>query len=309
MAERDQVESLDAIIEAILAGRPQPPVVDADLAMLAATAVDLRDMPRPDFKNELRRRLMPSVTAAKPGLHSVVPYLVVKNADGVIDFMRRTFGGQLHGRFARPDGTVQHAEVQIGDSMIELGEGNEQYPAAAMAIHVYVDDVEATYRRALDAGARSEYAPTDQFYGDRDAMVWDASGNQWHIAQHKAAPKPPNYRDVTPFIHIRGTDKLIEWLKKAFNGIEVGRYVHEGLIAHAVVRLGDSIVEMGEHAGTFKPLPTHVHLFVDDADAVYQQALDAGATVLYPIADMPYGERSGGVTDPFGNQWFIATPK
>ena len=66
---------------------------------------------------------------------------------------------------------------------------------------------------------------------------------------------------------------------------------------------------MGEGPGHWKPLPAHIHLFVGDSDAVYAQALAAGATVLYPIEDMPYGERSGGVTDPFGNQWFIATPK
>ena len=73
--------------------------------------------------------------------------------------------------------------------------------------------------------------------------------------------------------------------------------------------IGDSVIEMGEHAGEWKPKPAHIHLFVPDADAVFARALQAGATVLYPIADMPYGERSGGVTDPFGNQWFIATPK
>jgi len=308
VAERDAVERLDAIIEAIVSGRPQPQVVDADLAMLAAVAADRREMPRPEFKNELRRTLMPTAEA-KPALHSVVPYLVVKSGDRIIEFMQRTFGAQLHGRHPRPDGTVQHAELQIGDSLVELGEGTAQFPPQSMAIHVYVDDVDATYKRALEAGAESMYAPTDQPYRDRDAIVIDESGNHWHIATHKEAPKPPSYRSVTPFIHIRGTDRLIEWLKKAFDGEELGRFVHEGLIAHAVVRIGDSIVEMGEGPGHWKPLPAHIHLFVGDSDAVYAQALAAGATVLYPIEDMPYGERSGGVTDPFGNQWFIATPK
>ncbi|HEX9160938.1 MAG TPA: VOC family protein, partial [Thermoanaerobaculia bacterium] len=73
--------------------------------------------------------------------------------------------------------------------------------------------------------------------------------------------------------------------------------------------VGDSVIEMGEAHGEWKPMPAAVHLFVPDADAVFRSATEAGATVLYAVANQPYGERAGGVTDPFGNQWFIATSK
>lgn len=309
VAERDVIERLDEMIGAILAGRRDTPVVDADLAMLAAVAADLRDLPRPDFKTKLRRQLMPNVEV-KEELHTMTPYFVLKGADRVIQFLREAFGAELRGRYTRPDGSVMHAQLKIDDSFIELGEANEQYPSAAMAIHLYVDDADAVYTRALAAGGTSLRPMTDQFYGDREGSVTDPAGNFWYIATHKATgSRPPGFRTITPFIHVRGVDRLMEYLKTAFDAVELRRYEADHLIAHGAMQIGDSVIEMGEGAGEWKPKPAHIHLFVPDADAVFARALQAGATVLYPIADMPYGERSGGVTDPFGNQWFIATPK
>jgi PhnB protein len=309
VAERDAIERLDEVIGAILAGRRVTPVIDSDLATLAAVAADLRELPRPEFKSQLRRQLMPNVTVREE-FQTMTPYFVVDGADRVIQFMRDAFGADVRARFARPDGTVMHAAVKIGDSMIELGDGGEKYPPAAMAIHVYVDDADAVYAQAIAAGGTSLRPMTDQFYGDREGSVTDPAGNFWYIATHKATgSKPPGFRTITPFVHVRGVDRLMEFMKNAFGAVELSRFAPENLVVHAVMRIGNSLIEMGEGAGEWKPKPAHVHLFVSDADAVYARALKAGATVLYPIADQPYGERSGGVTDPFGNQWFIATPK
>lgn len=125
--------------------------------------------------------------AVKPipdGYHSVTPYLSVKDAAGLIDFAQTAFDAAVLFRTDRPDGTVGHAELQIGDSRVMVSEACEQWPSMPAALYLYVNDTDATYRRALDAGATTVMEPADQFYGDRNAGVKDAFGNCWWIATH-----------------------------------------------------------------------------------------------------------------------------
>lgn len=117
------------------------------------------------------------------GYHTVTPYLTVKNAAGLIDFMKQAFGATEEFRMNGPDGAVGHAEMKIGDSMIMLGE-NPMGPQMPAAIYLYVDDCDATFQRALAAGATSERDVADQFYGDRQGGVRDKFGNLWWIATH-----------------------------------------------------------------------------------------------------------------------------
>jgi len=125
--------------------------------------------------------------AVKPipeGYHTVTPYLVVEGAAKLIDFVKAALGAEERMRMAQPDGTIMHAEVAIGDSVIMLADaGGENQPMPAM-IHLYVEDADAAYQRALQAGAISLREPADQFYGDRSAGVRDAFGNQWWLATH-----------------------------------------------------------------------------------------------------------------------------
>jgi PhnB protein len=103
--------------------------------------------------------------------------------------------------------------------------------------------------------------------------------------------------------------ELINFLRQAFGGEEIYRaQTPEGGIPHAQVRIGDSIVALAGGHGPYTPMPSTLHLYVPDADATYEQALRAGATSIQPPANQSYGERNAGVTDPFGNRWFIATP-
>ncbi len=118
------------------------------------------------------------------GFHSVTPYLVVSGASQVIEFLKRTFDAREVSRHTHTDGSVRHAEVQIGDSMLMIGEGGEQWPAMPSGLYVYVEDVDATYKRALEAGATSIAEPKDQFYGDRNSGVKDSAGNTWWIGTH-----------------------------------------------------------------------------------------------------------------------------
>jgi PhnB protein len=125
--------------------------------------------------------------AVKPipeGYHTVTPYLIVEGASDLIDFMKQGLGAEERMRMPQPDGKIGHAEMQVGDSVIMLSDANPDFPAMPAMIHLYVDDADAVYKRALAAGAMSVREPADQFYGDRSAGVKDAFGNQWYLATH-----------------------------------------------------------------------------------------------------------------------------
>jgi PhnB protein len=247
----------------------------------------------------------------REGFHSLQPYLVVDGAARLIDFMRVAFGAEEKLRVPTPDGKIMHAEVRVGDSIVELADGNDRYRSSTAGLHLYVPDADSVYRRALDAGGVSMTQPVDQPYGDREGGVKDPSGNQWWIATHKGAGyMREGMRSVTPFLHPRGAGELISFLERAFGATVLAKEQSpEGTVHYASVRIGDSALEMGEAHGQYQPTPVSLHLYVPDADAVYQQALAAGATSQQPPADTNYGDRSAGVTDPFGNSWFIATYK
>ncbi len=118
------------------------------------------------------------------GHHTVTPGFAVPNAGKVIDFLERAFGGKVVDRYDGPNGIVFHAEVLLGDSAVMLGSGQPGEPERPASLSYYVDTGEAvdtTYRRALDAGARSVMEPKNQFYGYRSACVQDAGGNRWTI--------------------------------------------------------------------------------------------------------------------------------
>jgi uncharacterized glyoxalase superfamily protein PhnB len=124
------------------------------------------------------------------GYHTVTPYLVVHGAAQVLEFAVQAFGAREVERMTRPDGTIMHAEMKIGDSIVMMGEASAEHPAMPAMLHVYVDDADTIYKRALQAGATSVREPADQFYGDRSGGVKDAAGNHWWIATHKEDVPP-----------------------------------------------------------------------------------------------------------------------
>jgi uncharacterized glyoxalase superfamily protein PhnB len=125
-----------------------------------------------------------SVKPIPDGAHTVTPYLVVEGVPKLIDFLKQAFGAQEAGRMARPDGGVMHAEVKIGDSTVMMGEPMGDWKAKPCSLYLYVEDVDAVYRRAIQAGGTSVGGPKDQFYGDRTGGVIDPCGNYWGIATH-----------------------------------------------------------------------------------------------------------------------------
>jgi PhnB protein len=118
------------------------------------------------------------------GYHTVTPYLVVMGVADLVRFLEEAFGAEKRELLTTSDGRIMHAEVKIGDSVIMMGEPSEETVAIPSLLYLYVEDVDATYKRAIEAGATSLRPPEDQFYGDRSAAVVDTGGNQWWLATH-----------------------------------------------------------------------------------------------------------------------------
>jgi PhnB protein len=135
---------------------------------------------------------MADVKAIPDGYPRVSPHLSVNGAAEAIEFYSRVLGAKERMRMEGPDGTVAHAEVEIGGSVIMVGEevpgGSDPSPktlaGSPVALFVYVEDVDDVFERAVDAGARSVREPEDHFYGDRVAMFDDPKGHRWNIATH-----------------------------------------------------------------------------------------------------------------------------
>jgi uncharacterized glyoxalase superfamily protein PhnB len=244
------------------------------------------------------------------GFHTVTPYLVVPGVARLLEFLKQAFDAKEKERMAREDGSIAHAAVSIGDSMVELGEAVGAPRAMPWSLHMYVPDVEEAYRLAIKAGAESLYAPKDMDYGDRQGGVVDASGNEWFIATHKTGGQfiPEGLHTVTPGMRVNGTAQFLEFVQKAF-GAEIlfKKEEADGGVGYARVRLGDSAMECSEPHGGWGPRAVTLHVYVPDVDATYKDAIAAGARSLSEPRNQFYGERNGGVVDPWGNHWYIAT--
>ena len=252
------------------------------------------------------------VSPVPKGYHTVTPYLVAQNAAALIDFVKQTFAAEETFRSIGSAGGI-HAEVRLGDSMLMIGGGAPELAwrgnAIPTALHVYVEDVDKVHQRGVAAGGVTIQPPADQVYGERSGSLRDPAGNHWYIATHKGASHiPEGLGNVNVYLHPLRAQPVIDFMKRAFGAEELEKYASpDGVIHHARVRVGDSVVEMGEANGPYQPMPTMFYLYVPDVDAMYSRALNGGATSMSPLTDQPYGDRSAGVKDAFGNQLYIAT--
>jgi len=240
--------------------------------------------------------------------HTVTPYFTVKQPAALIDFVTRSFGAVEHFRTTGSAGGM-HAEVSIGDSLVMIG-GAEHIPPMPTAIHLYVPDVDDAYERALKAGATSLMPVADQPYGERSGGVEDIHGNRWYIATTNV-PLQSIAKDlhaVTVYFHPIGAQRFIDFVTNAFGGRELMRHAEGAMILHAKVQIGDSVIELGEARYPTQSLPTAIYLYVEDVDAMYEQALKAGGTSMLAPTDQDYGDRSAWVKDPFDNVWYLAAP-
>jgi PhnB protein len=126
-------------------------------------------------------------TSIKPvpeGFHTVTPYLLVPDVPAVIDFLKRVFNAKETYRSTAPDGLVNHASVQIGNSMVMMGAARGSWQPETTTLYVYLEEMDSVYLRAVEAGAESVQEPKTQFYGDRTAALKDPAGNKWYLATH-----------------------------------------------------------------------------------------------------------------------------
>lgn len=319
MADDALADRLDQTIDALLAWRDTTFALnDPELAPLAVVAAQLRQVPDATFRARLlanltRRTTMTTVVLEpkkiRAGFTTVTPYVRMREA-GLLDFLTAVFDATETFSVKGSAGGL-HREVRVGDSMLMIGEGGIEgnFPFSPAAFHVYVPDADAAFQRAIAAGATSMGEPADRPYGERAGFVRDAFGNHWYIATaFGESYVPVGRRTVTPFVHPRGVPEYIEFLARAFNAEVEIRAEHQGIVAHARLKIGSGAIEMGDTQGTAEPMRTGFYLYVSDADAVYAQAVAAGAAALAAPADQSYGDRMGSVMDSQGIIWFIAQP-
>lgn len=136
---------------------------------------------------------MANTTQAVPkGYHTVTPSLVVAGAAKAIEFYKKALGAEETSRFPAPDGSIMHAEIRIGDSIIMLGDempeqggrSPKSYGGTPVSLFIYRDNVDAAWKRAIDAGAKTIAPLADQFWGDRAGCIEDPFGHRWWLVQH-----------------------------------------------------------------------------------------------------------------------------
>lgn len=144
-------------------------------------------------------------------------------------------------------------------------------------------------------------------------MTWDNE----RIMAKAASPVPEGFHTVTPHLTVKGAAEYLDFLKRAFSAVELGRSPGPGgKLMHATVRIGDSLLMLNDHFPEFggQPVPDGswpiaLHLYVPDVDATFAQAVAAGCQVTMPLSDQFWGDRYGSLTDPFGFRWNVATRK
>ncbi|EEF61521.1 VOC family protein [Pedosphaera parvula] len=138
------------------------------------------------------------------GYRSITPYLKLPNCARLIEFLKKAFDGIEKARLLRPDGAVLHAELMIGDSLVMIHEAPGHWKLKPSTLYLYVSDVDATYKKAIEAGGTSMIAPTNMYYGDRVACVSDVSENDWWIATRLENPPIEEIQErATTFLKAR----------------------------------------------------------------------------------------------------------
>ncbi len=316
MPDRAAIDRLDQAVQALLTAESRavaPRLVDAEEQSLLEVASMLVGLPRPEFRARLRQDLERKSTMATSETETaaiaepvVTTYLVAENAPALIEFTTQVFGAEEVMRAIGSAGGL-HAELRIGDSTLMVGGGAPDLAwrgaSRPSALHVYVENTDAVFQRAVQAGATVIAEPRDQEYGERSAGVRDASGTNWYIATAKGPHYiPAGLHAVNVYLHPLRAEPVIAFLTKVFGATGLQKYASpDGVIHHAQITIGASVIEMGEAHGEYQPMPTMFHVHVADVEAAHSRAVQAGATSI----SAPAAGRAA-VRDPFGNDWYLA---
>jgi PhnB protein len=155
------------------------------------------------------------VQAIPKGYHTITPNLVIRDAAKAIDFYKKAFGAEETVRMPGPGGKVMHAELKIGDSIVMLGDempemgskSPKAYGGSPVSFYVYVEKVDAAWKRAVDAGAKTVKPLADMFWGDRTGWLEDPFGHLWSLAQH--------VKDITPEEMKKGQEAFFKQMQPA----------------------------------------------------------------------------------------------
>ena len=305
-----------------------------------------RDGFKARLKRELERTIAMTVVSEpeRRVRQAAAPALRVRNAAAAIEFYARAFGAREAMRFAVGD-SIAHAELLFGSSLVIVAEEAPEYgylsPEALggspVMMRLLVDDADVAVERAVAAGARIVSPVQNQFYGDRTGRVVDPFGYAWTLTQtledlsvdemHQrfaalgpapAGGEPVDYRPegfgtVTPYVVVQDAAALIDFAARTFGAKELSRQIESAGAMHAVIEIGDAKLMIGGGGPGLSwrgdPMPTAFHVYVGDTDAAFARAVEAGAAVVAPPEDKPYGERLAAVKDPQGSAWYIATQR
>jgi PhnB protein len=319
----DLGQRLDEAIDSLLAaaGPAATENAAADLAPLVSVADMLRRLPSADFKTRLKAQLQRSVTMTagvqtRAALRTVSPIIIHARAPELVEFLKRTLEAEELHRDTSAAAYGFYSELRIGNTVLMIGGGTAaEHGDLPGAFHAYVADCDAAYGRALAAGATTLAGatgePADRPYGERSAFVRDTFGNHWYIGTRLtpggvADPISQESGSVLPFLHPSAGLKYLAFLQEAFGAEQTALIEHGGRVAHAAVRIGDAVLEMGEPENRAGIPSGGLFLRVQDVDAAYERALAAGATTVRAPEDIPYGYRSALVRDPEGYLWWTA---
>lgn len=277
--------------------------------------------------------------ATRPGFHTVTPYLIVRELEPMIQFLKSAFGASE--QFRAPGGSGgTHVELRIGDSMIMIGGGEDGNEMESMPIMIflYLEDVDSVYHAALQAGASSLVEPGPMFGEPRGAGIQDPAGNQWYFACWEDGPKaPPAYDDVNkeiaepdtiPMLAYEDGPAAMDWLAKAFGFEEMERWLNDdGTLAHGEMTTGSGRIMLAMPTAEYESPKHHrqhcesarkwsqvpwvingVMVYVDNVDEHFTRAKDAGATILSELEDGFPGRRYR-AEDIEGHRWMFMQRK
>ena len=272
----------------------------------------------------------------RPGFHTLTPYLIVRDLEPYLTFLQQAFGATLHYRTTGGSGG-SHIELRIGDSMLMVGGGGQAGvdPRPTM-LFLYLADVDGVYQAALAAGATSLLEPGPNFGEPRGAGIKDPAGNEWYFANwEERADAPPGYEEPTasespnviPMLDYEDGPAAMEWLAAAFGFQEVARMVSpDGRLDHGEFTTGSGRIMLASLPGYESPKRHRQHcervrawsalpwvvdgvlVYVEDVDAHYARARQAGATILSALEDGWPGRRYR-AEDLEGHRWmFMQAP-
>lgn len=247
----------------------------------------------------------------KPNLFPALHY---KDGHAAIDWLVRTFGFEKHGVFDGPDGTVAHAELRFGPGALAVGSGqataDNPWSRVRHGIYACVNEVDALHDRAKAAGAEIASPLKDQDYGSREFSARDLEGHLWGFGTYDMAASEgePN---MFVGLHYRDSRAALAWLERAFGFAKTFEVPGpDGAVMHAEMRLGAGAIMLDSGPkDEWGANDQVVHVYLADPDAHYARAKDAGAHIIRPLHDTPWGSRGYYAQDPEGFLWGFSTYK